>query len=322
LRGSVLDVDDLEPALDGLDEDEVTSVFFFLLPEDLVGRVVRGHIEPLVGKRDLGTLDLSCAAPAVCPDLEVVADAGTLKIEIIDQYGLLTSVAIPPLVLGLKVERWLNLSDQVALTNTWRAHEPDALDVFCGTGLEHGLLARSQALLEVGCFKSQRWILVEKILEGSTLLEHELTEILTVSLLRIELLLPVDLTFLDEVAVLLDVLRDSGDVSGLLVVAMMAVEVPELLVAAVEPLVKEHIGMDVRRSILVELTTDHHALIWLTSQLVLEEVESLLFALVELGVGEEPTLRVDIEFFCLLLASASFPLDFHLDYYYKNLGFK
>jgi len=72
----------------------------------------------------------------------------------------------------------------------------------------------------------------------------------------------------------------------------------------------------------VELSADHHALVWLTSQLVLEERKRLLLALVELGVGEEPTLRVDLEFFCLLLASASRPFDFHSNYYYKNLGLK
>ena len=47
-------------------------------------------------------------------------------------------------------------------------------------------------LLEVGCFKSQRRILVKKILEGSTLLDHELTEVLTVSLLGVEFLLPIN----------------------------------------------------------------------------------------------------------------------------------
>jgi len=304
LRGSVLNVDDLEPALDSLDEDEVAMVFFFLLPEDLLGRVVRGHVEPLVSEGDLGTLDLSCAAPPVCPDLEVVADAGALEIKVVDEDGLLSGIAVPPFVLGLQVERWLDLSDQVALTNTWRAHEPDALDVIGGAGLEHGLLTCSQALLEVGCFKSQRWILVEKILEGSTLLDHELTEVLAVSLLGVELLLPVDLALLDIVAILLDVLGDSSDVSGLLVVTMVAIEVPEAFVDA-GIVLKQDKGMDVGKPILVELSADHHAHIWLPSQLVLEERKRLLLALGELGVGEEPTLGLDSEFFCLLLASAS-----------------
>ena len=54
------------------------------------------------------------------------------------------------------------------------------------------------------------------------------------------------------------------------------------------------------RPILVELSADHHAHIWLTSQLVLEERKRLLLALVELGVGEEPTLGLDSKFFAFL----------------------
>ena len=169
MLSSGLDVDDLESPLDSLDELRVSEVPVLLVQsKDLRRVIVRGHVEPLVGEGDLGTLDLSCAAPPVCPDLEVVADAGALEIKVVDEDGLLSSVAVPPFVLGLQVERRLDLSDQVALTNTWGAHEPDALDVVGGAGLEHGLLARGQALLEVGCFKSQRRILVKKILEGST----------------------------------------------------------------------------------------------------------------------------------------------------------
>ena len=233
-----------------------------------------------------------------------MADAGALEIKVVDEDGLLSSVAVPPFVLGLQVERRLDLSDQVALTNTWGAHEPDALDVVGGAGLEHGLLARGQALLEVGCFKSQRRILVKKILEGSTLLDHELTEVLTVSLLGVEFLLPINDAVLDIVAILLDVLGDSSDVSGLLILPVMAIEVPEPLVLAVEEVLKQDESVNMGRPILVELSADHHAHIWLTSQLVLEERKRLLLALVELGVGEEPTLGLDSKFFCLLWLSA------------------
>ena len=58
---------------------------------------------------------------------------------------------------------------------------------------------------------------MKKILEGSTLLDHELTEVLTVSLLGVEFLLPINDAVLDIVAILLDVLGDSSDVSGLLI---------------------------------------------------------------------------------------------------------
>ena len=138
---------------------------------------------------------------------------------------------------------------------------------------------------------------MKKILEGSTLLDHELTEVLTVSLLGVEFLLPINDAVLDIVAILLDVLGDSSDVSGLLILPVMAIEVPEPLVLAVEEVLKQDESVNMGRPILVELSADHHAHIWLTSQLVLEERKRLLLALVELGVGEEPTLGLDSKFF-------------------------
>ena len=122
------------------------------------------------------------------------------------------------------------------------------------------------------------------------------------SLLGVEFLLPINDAVLDIVAILLDVLGDSSDVSGLLILPVMAIEVPEPLVLAVEEVLKQDESVNMGRPILVELSADHHAHIWLTSQLVLEERKRLLLALVELGVGEEPTLGLDSKFFCLLLA--------------------
>jgi len=75
--------------------------FITVLLEELLDGVVAGNNELLICQCNCGALDLSPAAPFVCPDLEIVVQA--IIVKVIKNDNLLALVAIPPFVLSLDV---------------------------------------------------------------------------------------------------------------------------------------------------------------------------------------------------------------------------
>lgn len=90
------ELDYLETASNGLSD--------VLVLEQLVDGVVGRDHEQLMLEVNSTSFDFACAGVSVCPNLNVVKEADSVLIKVIkDDYGL-SGVAVPPFVLGLKVE--------------------------------------------------------------------------------------------------------------------------------------------------------------------------------------------------------------------------
>jgi len=289
---SALHVVELETPFNGGDKFEISV---FLYTPELIRGIVGGDVELRVAQGSLGPLLLSNAAILVCPDLDVVGKARTHLVEVIDQYCGFTIVGIPPLVLGFEVEGGFDLPNQVAFTHPSRTKDPNTLDVIGGQRGDEGLFAGSEGSLQVVSLESKGRVHHEDVLEGGAWLQHLSAKTTAVLSTGVDLLFPVENAELDVVSVLLDVLGDGLDGLGLLVVAVVTVEVPEVLVAAVEPVFEEDVGVDVGGAVLVKLAADHSTPDRLSSQFKLEELESLLLGQVQLWIGQEERLGVDLE---------------------------
>ena len=74
---------------------------------------------------DLGSFHLSSTSVPVSPYLEVVTQAISFLIEVVDQNGLLSNIAVKPFVLRLEVQTLLLLSNQSGFSDTWGSIDPD-----------------------------------------------------------------------------------------------------------------------------------------------------------------------------------------------------
>lgn len=63
--------------------------------------IIACDVQALEVEWDGSTFNLSGAGPFVCPDLEIVAKALTLFIEVIDKDSRFSFVVVPPFVLSL-----------------------------------------------------------------------------------------------------------------------------------------------------------------------------------------------------------------------------
>lgn len=91
---------------------------------ELLNGVVGRDDQSTVLKINLPSFCLSCTCIPVCPDLEVMSEAGTTTIQIVEDDALLVGIPVEPLVLRLDVRLRVILSSLTALTRAGLSDEP------------------------------------------------------------------------------------------------------------------------------------------------------------------------------------------------------
>ena len=104
-------MNNFEPSEDSFKQDLIFS-------KDILGVVIGGDKEPLMTQGDLGSFHLSSTSVPVSPYLEVVTQAISFLIEVVDQNGLLSNIAVKPFVLRLEVQTLLLLSNKPGFANS------------------------------------------------------------------------------------------------------------------------------------------------------------------------------------------------------------
>lgn len=91
--------------------------------------IITGYYKPIVGQCDLTSFDFSwLVLPWICPKLHVSGQGlRHFLAEIVQQYGFLTVVAVPPFVLQLLICLWPVLASISSLPASWETPKPQTL---------------------------------------------------------------------------------------------------------------------------------------------------------------------------------------------------
>lgn len=116
-----------------------SGAHFTIVTQQFVDFVVGRDDQSVVLKINLAPLCLTGARVTIRPDLKIMSETSTPSIEVIEDDGPLSCIAVEPLVLRLNIGIWETFSSRTGLACAWGTIVPVASDIRVFIWRLHGL---------------------------------------------------------------------------------------------------------------------------------------------------------------------------------------